>query len=184
MKWPDDPRIEPDVRSKLEARLAQFLADDLGPDGANNAQGVQDLILDLYDIYTSQARDSALELRQFMLILNGMEWDTEEPQYVHSQKYINRLFSSRTSEAYTYLDKAINERAVEDSRVAKDAFAQVGARGGEAKNQNSNSVVAQALDYYKKNHATFKNKKEAARYCERNFPPVKFSTYYRLLRKV
>lgn len=183
MKWPGDASIEPDVRNKLETRLGQFLTDDPEPDGANNAQAVQDLILDLYDIYTSQARDNDLELRQFLLILGGMEWDTEDPQYVHAQKYINRLFSSRTSEAYTYLDKAIKERAAEDSKVVKDALIQLGVRGGEAKNQNSNAAIARALDYYKHHHAAFKNKKEAARYCEKNFPPVKFSTYYRLLRK-
>lgn len=183
MRWPEDARVTPDIRSKLDARLAKFLTDDPGLDGAADSEAVQDLILDLYAIYTTDAGSNAVELRQFMLILGGIEWDTDEPRHVHSQKYINRLFSNRTDEAYTYLDKAISDREAEDARVAKDAFVQAGASGGEAKNKDSNAAVAKALDYYKKNHAEFKNKKEAAWYCAEHFPPIKYSTYYRLLRK-
>lgn len=72
MKWPEDARFTSDIRSKLDARLAKFLTDDPGLDGAADGEAIQDLILDLYAIYTTDAGSNAVELRQFMLILGGI----------------------------------------------------------------------------------------------------------------
>lgn len=184
MKWPQDARIAPAVREGLESRIAQFLSEDASSDGGKDGRAVQKLLLDLYAIYTSLAGTEAEELSQFNLILAGVTWDTDEPRFAHAQKYINRLFSDQIDEAHAYIDKAINERATEDYAVGKTAIAEAGARGGKAKHQEAAAAIERAMAFCERHHAGFKSKKDMARYCEKHFPPVKYTTYYRMLRKL
>jgi len=183
MKWPDDPNIAPEVKDRLNGRLAQFLAEDGGSDGGKNGDAVRLLCLDLYSIYhgCEEADDEVTKLFDFAY--NAAEWDTEEPTLAHIQKYINRLFASRDDVADSYLDRAINERLQEDADAAAATMSQHGSRGGAASQLQNSKAIAAALQHYQQHHAQFRNKKEAARHYEQMFPPVKFSTYYRILRK-
>ena len=101
------------------------------------------------------------------------------------QKLVLDLYAIYTSLAGTdaYIDKAINERATEDYAAGKTAIAEAGARGGKAKHQEATAAIERAMAFCERHHADFKSKKEMARYCEKHFPPVKYTTYYRILRK-
>jgi hypothetical protein len=183
MKWPDDSKITPEVQDRLNGRLAQFLAEDGSSDGGKDSAAVRLLCLDLYSIYHGCEETNDEVVKLFDFAFNAAEWDTEEPALAHIQKYINRLFTSRDEEANSYLDRAINERIDEDADVAAATMSQHGSRGGTASQLQNRKAVAAALQHYQQHHAQFRNKKEAAWHYENLFPPVKFSTYYRILRK-
>ncbi len=176
--------MHPDVRNRLNARLQQFLQENPSPDGGADGQAVQDLLLDLIEIHSGAVRNAIVEEHQLNVILNGIDWDTEEPSLVHAQKYINRLFSDRHSEAYNYMDKAIAQRDADNAIASKNAIRKNGAIGGKKKNLEHELAKQKAVAYYRENHLQFKTKKEAARYCEEHFPPIAMSTYYRLFRKI
>ena len=182
--WPDAPQLSPEVREKLNTRLAKFLEEDSSPDGAKDGHAVQDLVLDLFAIFAEVAGTGTEEARQFSMILTGIEWDTDEPRFAHAQKYLNRLFAGRLADAYAYIEKAHSQRAGEDEATAKKAMEQKAAQGGKAKHREHKAAKQRALAFYRDNHAQFRDKKEAAFYCAERFPPVAMSTYYRILRKM
>ena len=182
MKWPNDPPLPPKVLEKINLRIERFLAEDTSSNGASDSLAVENLILDIFSIAGSHSGTNNAGGRQMNLILLGMEWDTDTPRLAHAQKYINRLFSGDPGKAYEYIDKAINERLQEDSSVAKNAMGQAGSLGGTAKNQHTKIVIDKAMEHYEKNKSQFISKKAAAQALEKEFPPVKFSTYYRILR--
>jgi hypothetical protein len=184
MKWPEDPHVPLEVHEKLDARLAKFVKADPSADGGKNGAAVQELVLDLFAIYITGTGGDEEEVRLCNLIFTGMEWDTDNPRLVHAQKYINRLFSGRLPEAHAYIDTALSLRAEDDAAAGKAAIAKTGAQGGKAKNRGHAIAINQALAYYGKNHAMYKSKKAAAVDLEHRFPPVKFTTYRRLLSKV
>jgi hypothetical protein len=184
MKWPHVPNMPSEVAEQLEQRLATFLDEDASSDGGSDGVAVQELILDLYEIGTSHLDPADEGARLMELILRGLEWDTEEPRYVHAQKYVNRLFDGRLSEAHAYIDKAHASRVDDAVAAGKDAMASAGAQGGRKKNLAAQTAIKAALRYYNEHNAAFESKKDAARNLERLFPPVKHSTYYRILRRV
>ncbi|MEN9833737.1 MAG: hypothetical protein RL753_891 [Bacteroidota bacterium] len=184
MKWPDDPDLPLNVRERLDARLTEFVEADPSPDGGKDGAAVQNLVLDLFAIYIRGTGGDEEEARQCNLIFTGMNWDTDNPRLAHAQKYINRLFSGRLSEAHSYIDTALAQRAEDDAAVGKAAIAAAGAQGGKTKNKAYAIAIEQALAYYMENRARYKNKKAAAADLEHRFPPVKFKTYRRLLSKV
>jgi hypothetical protein len=182
MKWPENTAISIATRQKLDHRIALFLnAQPSNPDDIQEQVATQDLCLDLFAIYMEadgQNEDGFLELQ---LNLNGINWDTDNPRLAHSQKYINRLFACRLDEAVAYLEALKQHRTEEAQAVVADAAKRNGSAGGQRKNMANKEAIDKALAYCEANPHQFKSKKEAARYCEENFKPVKYSTYYRLL---
>jgi hypothetical protein len=182
MKWPQDAKISVDVQERLNERLAKFIAEDGSSDGAKDSAAVRVLCLDLYSIYHGFKGTDDEVANLFDFASNADEWDTDEPKLVHIQKYINRLFAGRDQSVHTYIDSAINEQIAAHAEVAAATMSRNGSLGGRASQLEKVEAIAQAQQHYQLNHAQFKNKKEAARRYEELFPPVKFSTYYRILR--
>ncbi len=182
--WPDSPEISHAVRFKLNSRIAQFLQEDTSDDGAKDGHAIQNLVLDLIAIYSETEGKLNEGASQLSTIVSGLEWDTEEPKFAHIQKYINRLFSGRLLEAHEYIDKAISQRLADDAEIARGAIRETGAKGGNEKNRLHKEAIKNAMAFYQDNHSKFKTKKAAAYECAVRFPPVKMSTYYRILRKV
>ena len=182
MKWPQDTKISADVQEKLNERLDRFLAEDESTDGGKDSAAVQLLCIDLYAIAHGFTGTVAEVADLFEFASNAAEWDTEEPQLAHIQKYLNRLFAGSDHAAHTYIDRAINQKIAADASVATVTMSRNGSLGGKATQLKKVEAIAQAQQHYQLNHTQFKNKKEAARRYEELFPPVKFSTYYRILR--
>jgi len=182
MKWPQDTKISADVQEKLNERLDRFLAEDESTDGGKDSAAVQLLCIDLYAITHGFTGTVAEVADLFEFASNAAEWDTEEPQLAHIQKYLNRLFAGSDHAAHTYIDIAINQKIAAEARVATVTMSRNGTLGGRATQRKKVEAIAQAKQHYQQNHTQFKNKKEAARRYEELFPPVKFSTYYRILR--
>ena len=182
MKWPENTAISAATRQKLEHRIALFLnSQPSNPDDLQEQVATQGLCLDLFAIYKEaegQNEDGFMELQ---LILSGIDWDTADPRLAHSQKYINRLFSCRLDEASAYLEALEQHRTEETHGVVADAAKRNGSAGGQKKNKAHKEAIEKALAYCKANPYKFKTKKEAARYCEENYKPVTYSTFYRLL---
>ncbi len=182
MKWPENTAISAATRQKLDHRIALFLnAQPSNPDDIQEQVAAQDLCLDLFAIYKEvegQNEDGFMELQ---LILSGIDWDTDDPRLAHSQKYINRLFSCRLDEAGAYLEALEQHRTEEAHGVVADAAKRNGSAGGQKKNKANKEVIENALAYCKANPNQFKSKKEAARYCEKNFRPISYGTFYRRL---
>lgn len=183
MKWQQDAKISPDVQDRLNERVAKFIAENGSNDGAKDSAAVLVLCLDLYSIYHGlEGTDDDVE-KLFDFASIAEEWDTDEPKLTHIQKYINRLFAGRDQSAYRYIDSAINEQIAADAEVAAATMSRNGSLGGTASQRAKVKAIAQAQEHYRQHHSQFRNKKEAARHYEELFPPVKFSTYYRILRK-
>jgi hypothetical protein len=180
--WPDDANLPGAVRDLVEQRINEFLVADNGSDGAQDGHAVQEFILDLYSIINACVDSADEGARHMELILTGMEWDTDEPRLAHIQKYINRLFADRQHDAYVYMDKVLDQRTADAAAAAKRGVAETGSLGGSAKNKATTDAVDRALVHYRANSTLFASKKAAAAYYEQHFPPVKFSTYYRILR--
>lgn len=182
MKWPENTAISAATRQKLDHRIALFLnAQPSNPDDIQEQVAAQDLCLDLFAIYKEaegQNEDGFMELQ---LILSGIDWRADHPRLAHSQNYINRLFSCQLDEAGAYLEALEQLRTEEAQAVVADAAKRNGSAGGQEKNRAKKEAIEKALAYCAANPHQFKSKKEAARYCEENFKPVKYSTYYRLL---
>jgi hypothetical protein len=182
MKWPENTAISPATRQKLEQRIALFLqAQPSNPDDIQEQLDTKDLCLELFAIYKGaegQSEDGPLKLQ---LILTGINWDTDNPRLAHSQKYINRLFSCRLDEAGAYLEALKEHRTEEAQAVVTDAAKRNGSAGGQKKSSVNKEAIEKALAYCNANPHQFKSKKDAARYCEANFKPVKYSTFYRVL---
>lgn len=184
MKWPDDPNLPPDIVARLNQRIEEFLDADRSTNGGANAAAVRALVLDLFSIHQSCVGEVNKVSRQSELELQGLYWDTDEPNLAHVQKYINRLFAGQLENATEYIDRAINERASADAALVKDTMVRTGGRGGTAKRTKTSPIIEVAMLYYRENHQQYKTKKDAARHLEGKFPPVAYSTYYRKLRNL
>jgi hypothetical protein len=181
MKWPNSPNLSTEVIALLNKRLQEFVDADSSPGGGEDGYAVQELILDLYSIYTNCVGAEDEELRQMELIFRGMRWDTEEPSLVHAQKYINRLFADKRDDAYIYLDKALQERHQLARQAVNQTQSIAGLSGAKAKHRKKNEVIAAALIHFDNKKTTYASKKEAAFDLAENFPPVTFKTFYRML---
>ena len=56
-----------------------------------------------------------------------------------------------------------------------------GSAGGQKKSSAKKKAIQDAIAFCRNNPHMFATKKDAARYCEEHYPPVKFSTYRRVL---
>ena len=183
MKRPKAPKTSGDIQDRLKERLDQFIVEDESSDGGKDSAAVQLLCIDLYAIAHGFTGTVAEVADLFEFASNATDWDTEEPQLAHIQKYLNRLFAGSDHAAHTYIDRAINQKIAADARVATVTMSRNGSLGGRATQRKKVEAIAQAKQHYQQNHAQFKNKKEAARRYEELFPPVTFKTFYRTLRK-
>jgi hypothetical protein len=182
MKRPKAPQIAAEVQDRLQERLDRFLAEDESIDGGKDSAAVLLLCIDLYSIAHRFTGTVAEVAELFEFASYAAEWDTEEPHLAHIQKYLNRLFSGSDHAAYMYIDRAIKQKIAAEAGVAAATMSRNGSKGGTAAQLKKVEAIAQAQQHYQLNHTQFKNKKEAARRYEELFPPVKFSTYYRVLR--
>lgn len=182
MIQPKAPKIAANVQDRLQERLDRFLAEDESTDGGKDSAAVRLLCIDLYSIFHGCTGTDAEVAELFDFASNAADWDTEEPHLAHIQKYLNRLFAGSDQAAHTYLDRAINQKIAADASVATVTMSRNGFLGGKATQLKKVEAIAQAQQHYQLNHTQFRNKKEAARRYEELFPPVKFSTYYRILR--
>ena len=132
MKWPQDTKISADVQEKLNERLDRFLAEDESTDGGKDSAAVQLLCIDLYAITHGFTGTVAEVADLFEFASNAAEWDTEEPQLAHIQKYLNRLFAGSDHAAHTYIDIAINQKIAAEARVATVTMSRNGTLGGRA----------------------------------------------------
>ena len=182
MKRPKTPKIAAKVQDRLQERLDRFLLEDESTDGGKDSAAVRLLCIDLYSIFRGCKGTDAEVSELFDFASKTADWDTEEPHLAHIQKYLNRLFAGSDQAAHTYLDRAINQKIAAEAGVAAATMSRNGSKGGTAAQLKKVQAIAQAQQHYQQNHTQFKNKKEAARRYENLFPPVKFSTYYRILR--
>jgi hypothetical protein len=182
MKWPENTAISVATRQKLDQRIAQFLqAQPSNPDDTQEQLATQDLCLDLFTIYMEAEGQNGIGFLELQMILKGIEWDTDDPRLTHSQKYINRLFACRLDEAAAYLEELQRHRAEEAAAVMTNAAKRRGSCGGKQKSRLKAEAIQNAMAFCRNNPHMFATKKDAARYCEEHYPPVKFSTYRRVL---
>jgi hypothetical protein len=182
MKLSENTAISAATREKLDQRIALFLhAQPSCPDAIQEQIAAQELSLDLFSIFMEAEGKNEEGFLQLQLILKGIDWDTSDPRLAHSQKYINRLFSGRLEEASDYLEKLQQHRAEEAKVVVANAAKRNGSAGGQKKNSAQKEAIRNAIAFCRNNPHMFASKKDAARYCEDHYPPVKFSTYYRVL---
>lgn len=92
--------------------------------------------------------------------------------------------TERLAEASEYMERATNRKVFiisEGVTQAKSISAKESANKGHAAN---NRIKAEAIDYYKNNQHKYTNKTQAAYDLEIKYPPLKFETYYKALKKV
>ena len=183
MNWSEDPSLAAEIVDRLNKRITRYRREDTSLSGAEDQDAVMELIRDLHAIYISHTGTNDMNERFKILTALGEKWDTDEPGLAHAQKYLNRLFAGQSDDAFNYIDKAINEREQEHASVTKAVVAKSGSQGGNAKNRITNEAIKNAMSYYEQHKSEFTTKKAAARHLEKEFPPVKFSTYCRILTK-
>jgi hypothetical protein len=181
MKWPNALDMPTAIAEQLEQRMARFIEEDQSEDGGSDGAAVHRLIIDLYSIATANLSSEDADTRIADLISRGLEWDTEDPRLVNAQKYINRLFAGRFSEAHNYIDRARTAKIEDESIAGQAAISKVGAIGGKKAHEAKAATISAALRYYENNRSTFRNKVEAACELAERFPPVAQKTYYRRL---
>jgi hypothetical protein len=182
MKWPESTTISAATRQKLDHRIALFLnAQPSNPDDTQEQLAAQNLCLDLFTIYIEAEGQNGNGFLELQLILNGIDWDTDDPRLTHSQKYINRLFACRLDEAAAYLEALQLHRAEEAKAVVTSAAKRNGSAGGQKKSSAKKKAIQDAIAFCRNNPYQFKSKKEAARYCEKHYGQATYSTYYRAL---
>ena len=112
----------------------------------------------------------------------ALEWDTDDPALSCEQKIMNRLAAGKYLSAVAFADASIKNKELLTKAVSRER----GQIGGNAKNEVTNIAKKAALKYCKENTHLFSYKggKKAASYkLEEKFPPIKASTYLKLLKK-
>ena len=183
MNWPKNSGISPEVEVALNSKIQEFLDADSQPNGGENAQEVQGLIIDLYLIYKNATTPIETARLKQEIIAKGASWDTDDPVLAQTQKYVNRVLSGRYGEATEYLSKTLEHNEALRSEGEAIHKHQLGKSGGESKNLKNNQVKAAALNHYKQNSHLYPTKKAAAVALEKQFPPLSWQTYRDLLKK-
>lgn len=181
MKWPNDGSAPRSIIEKMNDRIKRFLDEDPSENGGADCAAVKELIVDLQQIWVGDVPRIEQEERLKSLQEFGSTWDTDDPQLTHIQKYLNRLLSDEETRATDYISAVIEQRAKDEETIGRQALSESGTKGGKKKHETTNRVKEAAILYYEQHKQVFTSKKEAARYLEQKFPPIKFSTYYRFL---
>jgi len=181
MKWPNDESASRSTIEKMNDRIKRFLDEDPSENGGADGAAAKELIIDLHRIWVGDAPLTEQEERRKSLREFGRTWDTDDPRLTHIQKYLNRLLGDEDTRATDYISAVIEQRAKEEEIIGRRTLSESGARGSKKKHEPTNRVKEVALLYYEQHEQEFASKKEAARYLEQNFPPIKFTTYYRFL---
>jgi hypothetical protein len=182
MKWINDNSLSNEIEQLLNDRLQKYLDADSNPRGGENAQAVQNLILDLYVIYKgSNSPQEKFRLEQ-EIILKGKNWDTDDPTLAQIQKYVNRVLSGQNSAATDYLSKAIEHEQTSKAVGAAKVIQVNGRAGAEKRHAGTNKILEEAKQFYLSNPSQFDSKKQAAIVLSEKFPPIKPGTYTNKLK--
>jgi len=179
MKWPENSPVSPEVRQHLNARLAEFSAQDKPEDSESQGTAVQSLVKDLYLIFKgippntpeAPAARAAIESA-------GSVWDTNDPEFTHAQKLINRYMKGQLLEAGEYSERLVDHRAGEGRKLKRD----LAVENADKKHAPTNEIKRQVIEVYQTDRNHWKTKKAAARELERRFPGLSFSTIYDALK--
>jgi hypothetical protein len=172
MNW-DNPDLPPELLEKCNARIQDFDSKQTELSGVDGAHEAKKLITDLYKICRGSDDTSTEE----ELLKKGQNWDPDEPEFAHTQKYVNRLFSDRLQEASDYLEKAIVHKESLISEAASNARSKNAKASADKRHAETNQIKENAIAYYVANKEKFINKKDAARKLEELFPPLSHRTY-------
>jgi hypothetical protein len=110
----------------------------------------------------------------------ALEWDTDDASLAVVQKIMNRLARGDYIGAVKLAESNLhykeknyqNTVTTNNQKIAKD------------KHASNNKQKTKALAYYKDKRHLFSSKEDAALELEKRFPPIKKSTYRKLLRGV
>jgi hypothetical protein len=183
MTWLTSRSVSAEVEQKLEKRINEYLANDSSHNGGMDGGAAKELVIELYLIIEGNADPEQEELLREQITKMAAEWDSDDTQLAHIQKYLNRLFSVREQSASDYIDRAVNQQIASTTAIVHSAKKSAATHSANSKHEKNNAAKNAALAYYEKNKANYSSKKNAARDLESKFPPLKYSTYYRLLKK-
>ncbi len=182
MNWLNRRPVSSEIEVKLKERIQSFIKENTTNDGGSDHLSVKKLIQDLYLIVKLETESKHSKILIERISELAANWDSEEPELAHIQKYLNRLFSDREQLATDYIDRSITSKIKSEEQLIKQAKSDTAKNNAHLKNLEINQVKEAALNYFNENSYKFKTKKEAARELELKFPPIKYSTYYRSLR--
>ncbi len=183
MTWLTSRSVSAEVEQKLEKRINEYLANDSSNDGGKDGGAAKELVIELYLIIEGHADHQREELLRQHITKLAAEWDSDDPELAHIQKYLNRLFSVRKQSASDYIDRAVNQQIASTAAIIHSAKKSAATHSANSKHEQNNAAKNAALAYYEKNKSSYSSKKIAACDLESKFPPLKCSTYYRLLKK-
>lgn len=101
-------------------------------------------------------------------------WDSENPDEAISEKIIKKASKGEFASAAIYAENAVAQKKQQVDSVL-DGYKKENASKRHLKN---NEIKKLALEHYLNDPLKFKDKKAAARYLEKNYPPLSFRTYY------
>jgi hypothetical protein len=183
MNWPKDSGVSPAVEVALNTKIQEFLDANAQPNGGENGQEVQGLIIDLYLIYKNATTPiEAARLKQ-EIIAKGSSWDTDDPALDQIQKYLNRIFSGQFNTATEYLDNAITHNEKLKAAGATEIIQKNGRDGAVKRHEETNQILEQAKQYYLENRNQFRSKKQAAIELSEKFPNIAVGTFVNKLKK-
>ena len=183
MNWPKNSGISPEVEVALNSKLQEFLNANAQPNGGENAQEVQGLIIELYLIYKEAITPiEAVRLKQ-EIIAKGASWDTDDPALDQIQKYVNRISAGQFNTATEYLDKAITHNENLKTAGAIEIIQKNGRDGAVKRHKETNQILEQAEKYYLENRNQFRSKKQAAIELSEKFPTIAVGTFGNKLKK-
>jgi len=182
MNWLNSRPITSEVEAMLNARIQSFIEENTANDAGSDHLSVKKLIDDLFMIVKLETDTKHSKILTERISALAASWDSEEPKLAHIQKYFNRLYSGREQLASDYIDRSINLKIESDNALTKQVKSDTAKNNANLKNLETNLIKEAALNYYYQNFDKFKAKKDAARELELKFPPIKYSTYYKILR--
>jgi hypothetical protein len=182
MNWLSRRPVTAEVEVKLKERIQSFIEENTANDGGSDYLSVKKLIQDLYLIVKLETDSKQSKILIDRISELAASWDSEEPELAHIQKYLNRLFSNREQLASDYIDRSINLKIESDNELSKQTKSDTAKNNAHLKNLETNQVKEAALNYFNENRHKYKTKKEAAYELASKFPPLKYTTYYRILR--
>ena len=113
----------------------------------------------------------------------ALNWDTNDAALSTTQKIFNRLASGRYSEAIKLAQSSVHTK----EEASKKVLQQNAVKSANSKHAKNNKIIDEAMEYFKMHRSEYKGrggKKRAARDLERLFPPIKYHTYLKHLKKI
>ena len=110
----------------------------------------------------------------------ALEWDTDDASLAVEQKLMNRLARGDYIGAIKLAESNVRykEKNYQNTVVTNNK------KNAKAKHESNNTQKTKALAYYKDKRHLFSSKEDAAEELAKRFPPIKKSTYRRLLRGI